>query len=72
MNHKLRVTDYVKGKQPTVGFGFFDLQNLGGSILFTCDKPITDEAKLDKIVGKVDLDDPSTLKIGCTMWLFSV
>ena len=35
VNHKLRVTDYVKGKQPTVGFGFFDLQNLGGPILFT-------------------------------------
>ena len=24
VNHKLRVTEYVKGKQPTVGFGFLD------------------------------------------------
>ena len=31
------------------------------------DKPVTDEAKLDKIVGKVDLDDASTLNIGSTV-----
>ena len=32
VNHKLRVTEYVKGKQHTLGFGLFDLQSLGGPV----------------------------------------